>query len=854
MAVIQSNFTCDLQKPVKVQYLDGNLFSQDNQANQFNIAVVDGGEAATITGSVSADVIRADGGTVAVTGGTISGNVASISFPSAVYAIPGVVSIVVKLTASSVVTTICAVVANVYKSSTETAVDPGTIIPSITTLISAIEAAVASIPADYSSLWTSLAPAFSSSASYTAGQYVTYNGGLYRFNTAHSGSWVAGDVTAVNLGGEVSSLKSALTEVNSTFSRIEHPADNIVTELVYTQGGYYKNDGAFVVNADWGYTDLIPCVAGKTYYLNVADTQYILFYDSNKDRINGYAATYKKAPTGSAYIRISVHKNKQPIVRLTVDGEYTSKFDAVNTAISGLEDDISDLEDDIESIETYDTENDKRLTPYLNMIDMFELANGTTVTYDGTEIVGKASDIASLISSSNPIVPKLPIVAGKRYTLSFDAYTEGNTSTSGNGLRAVFKYTNGETTATDYISNGTSTWASVSKTTFNQSDYVLSGIYFAYGTGGNNIWHIREIMLVEGEKAHDYIPYLIPKDNDARDRLDLIEDAIPLFWETDIASKIETIKTNMGTSGIFGDSFVFITDMHWRQNYKYSPKLISQIVKRTNVRFIVNGGDNLTIKTSKSAAIDEGLELVHALMKSGARLYNTFGNHDANYRIVEGQTDTTVHLDYGDVYASQFAEMEFSDVHYINPGVDFSYYFDHENAKTRYVDLDTGEAGADDPVLMNGFRSLAQVYDVLIDTPQGWNIVVIAHILMNNSDLTNLFKMLDANNAKESVTLGGTTYNLTGAKGTVKICIGGHHHKNYNWSTTGGIPCVVRDCDAYTSNYGTGEGGDVNISENDTTGQSFDVVTIDYANGKAKFVHIGTRCDSLSVDLYGASS
>ena len=167
MAVVVTNLLCELQSPgIKVQYLEGNLFSQDNQANRFNITVLDGGQPASISGSVTADVIRSDGGTVAVTGGTISGNVVSISFPAAVYAVPGVVSIVVKVTTSGVVTTIAAVVANVYRSSTDTSVDPGTIIPSIQTLISAIETAVASIPADYSSLWTSLAPAFNFSNSY----------------------------------------------------------------------------------------------------------------------------------------------------------------------------------------------------------------------------------------------------------------------------------------------------------------------------------------------------------------------------------------------------------------------------------------------------------------------------------------------------------------------------------------------------------------------------------------------------------------------------------------------------------------------------------------------------------------
>ena len=217
MAEVNINLKCDLQHAVKVQYLDGNLFSQDAAANTINIEVTDNGAPATIGGTVSANVIRPDGGTVAVTGGTISGNIVSITLPAACYALVGMISVIVKLTSDGTETTIAALTAYVYQSSTDTVVDPGTVISSIQDLIDAIDTAVASIPADYSGLWTSLAPAFSSSTAYTAGQYVTYNSGLYRFTKSHAaGSWASGDVVAVNIGGELTDLKSALD--NSTLN------------------------------------------------------------------------------------------------------------------------------------------------------------------------------------------------------------------------------------------------------------------------------------------------------------------------------------------------------------------------------------------------------------------------------------------------------------------------------------------------------------------------------------------------------------------------------------------------------------------------------------------------------------
>lgn len=215
MATVTIDLVCNLQQAVQVQYLNGNMFSADNAGNTINVYVMDGEEPATIGGSVSASVIRADGSTVAVSG-ALEGNRAYVILPQACYAVPGVISIVIKNTQNSTVTTIAALVANVYQSSTDVVVDPGTIIPSVQNLIAAIDAAVGSIPADYSSLWTSLAPAFSTSTAYTVGQYVTNNGGLYRFIADHAaGTWNSAQVVAANLGNDLSALKSAFDPNNA---------------------------------------------------------------------------------------------------------------------------------------------------------------------------------------------------------------------------------------------------------------------------------------------------------------------------------------------------------------------------------------------------------------------------------------------------------------------------------------------------------------------------------------------------------------------------------------------------------------------------------------------------------------
>lgn len=151
MARIESWFDQDIKKPVKVHHIGGNMFSQDNLGNLIGVRVFDHGEAVTLSGSVSANVIRPDGGTVAVAG-TLSDNTASVELPQAAYAYPGMIAVVLKLTSGSAVTTLCAVTAIVYRSTTDVTIDPGTIVPSIQNLIAQIDAAVASIPLDYSAL------------------------------------------------------------------------------------------------------------------------------------------------------------------------------------------------------------------------------------------------------------------------------------------------------------------------------------------------------------------------------------------------------------------------------------------------------------------------------------------------------------------------------------------------------------------------------------------------------------------------------------------------------------------------------------------------------------------------------
>ena len=299
MAAIVANcaisLNCELTQPVKVQYIDGNMFSMDNAGNTAHVYVFYNGEPQEIVGSVSADVIRSDGMTVAITG-AMSGNRAYVIFPQSCYAVPGVVSVVIKVTEGTTVTTIAAFVANVYRSSTDTIVDPGTIIPSVQNLISAIETAVASIPADYSSLWESLAPDYTDiTFPVTAGKYCTYNGTLYiaKVDIATTESFTAAHWQSTNIGDNLSALKSAFKSDDNAGFAVMDESD---MPIVWAKKHYIDADTGIITYSATGthsVTQLIRIPDGATAFINTYNP-YVRYatYDEDGTTIQVYAGQF----------------------------------------------------------------------------------------------------------------------------------------------------------------------------------------------------------------------------------------------------------------------------------------------------------------------------------------------------------------------------------------------------------------------------------------------------------------------------------------------------------------------------------------------------------------------------------
>ena len=105
----------DLKNLPEVKHLGGQVFSQDSGANKIGVEVTDNGEPVTLTGSIRANVIRADGTTLEITGEK-SGNRAWVILPAEAYAVPGHIGIFIKRISGEEISTLGGVESYVYRT------------------------------------------------------------------------------------------------------------------------------------------------------------------------------------------------------------------------------------------------------------------------------------------------------------------------------------------------------------------------------------------------------------------------------------------------------------------------------------------------------------------------------------------------------------------------------------------------------------------------------------------------------------------------------------------------------------------------------------------------------------------
>ena len=287
--------TVDLDAIQKVDQLEGPLYQLEESGHTFEITCMSGGTAAAVSGTVSGRFLRADETTVYFTG-TLAGNVASLTLPQSCYNVSGRFGLVVFISGNDVTSAIYAVSGNVYRSTSDTIIDPTGEIPSLEELIAQIEAcedatddalaAAAFVPnmiaPDYADLTFPV----------KVGDFCTHENYVYRCKIpiASAEAWDSSKWDKVTTCGEISDIVRNAYDLENKIFATPFTLKAGYSEQATNNANIARTPWLFPVDRDILITSLIMNIktAGNlSYGIYDADIVTATTYDVNKYTVLG---------------------------------------------------------------------------------------------------------------------------------------------------------------------------------------------------------------------------------------------------------------------------------------------------------------------------------------------------------------------------------------------------------------------------------------------------------------------------------------------------------------------------------------------------------------------------------------
>ncbi len=301
-------------------------------------------------------------------------------------------------------------------------------------------------------------------------------------------------------------------------------------------------------------------------------------------------------------------------------------------------------------------------------------------------------------------------------------------------------------------------------------------------------------------------------------------DGIPDYWKTALEEGAEAINTAICNAGSNKSAFLFYTDAHYNYGSQMSPKLLKYLYRHTGMNKTLFGGD---IVNNEAADYDTMAYLWNwrNQLKDLPNHHSVVGNHDDG-----NATNNLFSEQY--VYGYLLAPEETENTVRGNSGL--YYYLDNKAEKTRYLFLDTAYQGM-------STHQQDFIKNALLTTPEGWHIVVIAHIWYYpdydqydvrpipiaglDPNASKVITMLDAYNSRSG--------EYADCGGWVEFCIGGHVHIDYDGVTSTGIPIILVETDSEHTRSG------LSYTAGTTTEASVNGIIADYDNHKIHIIRIG---------------
>jgi hypothetical protein len=288
---------------------------------------------------------------------------------------------------------------------------------------------------------------------------------------------------------------------------------------------------------------------------------------------------------------------------------------------------------------------------------------------------------------------------------------------------------------------------------------------------------------------------------------------LPDYWRSYLEVKYPTLWGKDAEAGN-GDSFIFVTDIHYERNILNSPGLIKDILGKTAVNKVFCGGDMFDLEDTKEEAFAK-LEKWESLM-AGTKHFNIVGNHDGN-NYNSSQSDKA--LTESELYGIMTKPAE----QWINTNGKLYFVVDNESQKIRYICLaiEVFDQIGDSGEQHDWFQ------EKLTEKGSDWTILVIQHRIWGST-----LEAIDTK-AQKVINAINAVYSNIQAK-FIGIIAGHTHTDNDITESVNGYLLIATNCDA---NVGTSSG--YTRTAGTTSEQSFDVFYIDKANEKLYAVRIG---------------
>lgn len=216
-----------------------------------------------------------------------------------------------------------------------------------------------------------------------------------------------------------------------------------------------------------------------------------------------------------------------------------------------------------------------------------------------------------------------------------------------------------------------------------------------------------------------------------------------------------------------GDSFIFISDVHYSGNNRNSAKLIDYVRRRLGIKTIIHGGDVINESPTIARAAKEWLDFNRDFVfRIGGDFKQVCGDHDHNGRYAsDGQALSyqfiqrvmngynIKELTFDTLYDEQIKEVSIANSWTEHEKKEYDawkkmhYYFDDSTIKTRFIVLHTGWTGdvglAVDKLGSNVLSEANALYlqmdflaESLVTCPNGYNVVVVGHNVIGNKGYT----------------------------------------------------------------------------------------------------------------------